>query len=118
MVNTFNSIQFRNAFTNSIYHYNVFWLVTVDYKYFITDNMTKCNTCKINKHRTILIVIGIGTTTCLIEKGRHITKSSPCNEDPFTPNSLYSKTGVYKGIHFFLILVKNIDCGYSLEPPH
>ena len=30
---------------------------------------------------------------------------------------LYSKTGVYMCIHFFLILLKNIDCGYSLEPP-
>ena len=30
---------------------------------------------------------------------------------------LYSKTGVYRGIHFFLFLFKNIDCGYSLEPP-
>ena len=36
---------------------------------------------------------------------------------PETP-LLYSKTGVYKGIHyFFLFLLKNIDCGYSLEPP-
>ena len=27
---------------------------------------------------------------------------------------LYSKTGVYRGIHyFFLFLLKNIDCGYS-----
>ena len=27
-----------------------------------------------------------------------------------------SKIGVYRGIHFFLFLLKNIDCGYSLEP--
>ena len=32
-----------------------------------------------------------------------ITKTSPCNEDPLTPPLLYSKTGVYKGIHYFLI---------------
>ena len=31
---------------------------------------------------------------------------------------VYSKTGVYRGILFFLFLLKNIDCGYSLEPPH
>ena len=31
---------------------------------------------------------------------------------PFTP-LLYSKTGVYRGIHFFLFLLQNIDCGYS-----
>ena len=36
---------------------------------------------------------------------------------PYTP-VLYSKTGVYWGKHFFLFLLQNIDCGYSLEPPH
>ena len=37
---------------------------------------------------------------------------------PETP-VLYSKTGVYRGKHyFFLFLLKTIDCGYSLEPPH
>ena len=31
---------------------------------------------------------------------------------------LCSKTGVYRGIYyFFIFLLKNIDCGYSLEPP-
>ena len=35
----------------------------------------------------------------------------------YTP-LLYSKTVVYRGIHnFFLFQLKNIDCGYSLEPP-
>ena len=29
---------------------------------------------------------------------------------------LYSKTGIYRGIHFFLFLLYNIDCGYSFEP--
>ena len=32
---------------------------------------------------------------------------------PYTP-LLYSKTGVYRSIP---ILLQNIDCGYSLEPP-
>ena len=36
---------------------------------------------------------------------------------PLNP-TLYSKTGVYRGIHFFLFLLKIIDCGYSLKPPH
>ena len=32
---------------------------------------------------------------------------------------LYSKTGVYRGTHyFFLILLKIINCGYSCKPPH
>ena len=35
---------------------------------------------------------------------------------PETP-LLYSKTGVYRGVHFFFISAQNIDCGYSLEPP-
>ena len=48
----------------------------------------------------------------------YIMKTSPCNEDPpYTP-LLYNKTGVYRGIHFFLIFALNIDCGYSLETPH
>ena len=37
---------------------------------------------------------------------------------PSTP-ILYSKNGVYRDIHyFFLFLLKNIDCVYSLESPH
>ena len=45
----------------------------------------------------------------------HANKSVKCIT-PYTP-LLYSKTGVYSGIHFFLCFLKNIDCGYSLEPP-
>ena len=33
---------------------------------------------------------------------------------PYTP-LLYSETGVFKGIHFFLFLIQNIHCGYPLE---
>ena len=50
-----------------------------------------------------------------------ITTTSPCNEDPLTSHFYIVKlglTGVYRGIHFFLFLLQNIDCGYSLEPPH
>ena len=37
---------------------------------------------------------------------------------PLHPTFIYGKTGVYRGIYyFFLFLLKNIDCGYSLEPP-
>ena len=36
---------------------------------------------------------------------------------PLNPTFIYSKTGVYKGIHHFsYICSKSIDCGYSLEP--
>ena len=40
--------------------------------------------------------------------------TDPCTVDPL----LYSKTGVYRGTHYFLIFAQNIDCGYTLEPPH
>ena len=30
---------------------------------------------------------------------------------------LYSKTWVYSGIPIFIILLQNINCGFSLEPP-
>ena len=41
------------------------------------------------------------------------------NSDPLISHFYIVKTGVYRGIHyFFLFLLKNIDCGYSLEPPH
>ena len=30
---------------------------------------------------------------------------------------LNGKTGVYRGMHHFSYFAKNIDCGYSLEPP-
>ena len=47
---------------------------------------------------------------------------SVCFIPPYTP-LLYGKTGVYRGIFtgvyiIFLFLLLNIDCGYSLEPPH
>ena len=48
----------------------------------------------------------------------HITKTCLYNFDPLKPHFYIVKlgfTGVY--IIFFLFLLKNIDCGYSLEPP-
>ena len=30
---------------------------------------------------------------------------------------LYSKAVVYRGLQF-LVLIQNIDCGHTLEPPH
>ena len=46
-----------------------------------------------------------------------ITKTRLYNFDPFKPHFLYSKTGVYRGIHYFFILLKDIECRCSLEPP-
>ena len=40
---------------------------------------------------------------------------SVCLIPPYNP-LLYSKTGVYKGLPYFLIFALKIYCGYSLEP--
>ena len=48
-----------------------------------------------------------------------ITKTCLYNFDPLKPHFYIVKlvfTGVY--IILLLLLLKNIDCGYSLEPPH
>ena len=48
----------------------------------------------------------------------YIMKTSPCNVYPREPHFYIAKLG-YAGVHlFFLFLLQNIDCGYSLEPPH
>ena len=49
---------------------------------------------------------------------RVITKTCPCNVYPLEPHFYIAKLG-YAGVYlFFLFLLQNIDCGYSLEPPH
>ena len=48
----------------------------------------------------------------------NITKTCPCNVYPLEPHFYNAKLG-YAGLYiFFLFLLQNIDCGYSLEPPH
>ena len=47
----------------------------------------------------------------------NIRKTCPCNEYPLNPHFYIAKLG-YAGVYlFFLFLLQNIDCGYSLEPP-
>ena len=47
----------------------------------------------------------------------YITKTCPCNVYPLEPHFYIAKLG-YAGVYlFFLFLLQNIDCGYSLEPP-
>ena len=42
----------------------------------------------------------------------------PCNVDPLTPHFYIVKVG-FTGVYIiFLFLLRNIYCGYSLEPPH
>ena len=46
-----------------------------------------------------------------------IRKTFPCNIYPLKPH-FYIVTQGFAGVHlFFLSLLQNIDCGYSLEPP-
>ena len=46
-----------------------------------------------------------------------ITKTCLYNYDPLKPHFYIVKLGLQGYILFFLFLLKNIDCGYSLEPP-
>ena len=49
---------------------------------------------------------------------KHITKTYLYNFDPLKPHFYILKLG-FTGVYIiFLFLLKNIDCGYSLEPPH
>ena len=47
----------------------------------------------------------------------NVRKTCPCNVYPPEPHLYMAKLG-YAGVYlFFLFLLQNIDCGYSLEPP-
>ena len=47
----------------------------------------------------------------------YIRKTCPCNVYPLKPHFYIVKLG-FAGVYlFFLFLLLNIDCGYSLEPP-
>ena len=52
-----------------------------------------------------------------IDRTTRQRKTCPCNEYPPEPHFYIAKLG-YAGVClFFLFLLQNIDCGYSLEPP-
>ena len=79
-----------------------FW-ITKDSRFLHANKEDSDQTTRM--HRLIWIFVG---RTC-----KNIMKTSL-----YICPLLYSKTGVYRGMHyFFLFLLKNIDCGYSLEPP-
>ena len=46
----------------------------------------------------------------------YIMKTRLYNFDPLKPHFYIVKLG-FTGVYIFLFLLKNIDCGYSLEPP-
>ena len=47
----------------------------------------------------------------------NIMQTGPCNVHPFTRHFQIVKLGVIGVFIIFLFLLKNIDCGYLLEPP-
>ena len=53
-----------------------------------------------------------GTLSC-----NTIRKTCPCNVYPLEPHFYIAKLGYARVYLFFLFLLQNIDCGYSLEPP-
>ena len=54
---------------------------------------------------------------CVIPRMICITKTCLYNVDPLKPHFNIVKLG-FTGVYIiFLILLKNIDCGYLLEPP-
>ena len=48
----------------------------------------------------------------------HIMKTRLYNFDPLKPHFYIVKLKENRVYIIFLFLLKNIDCGYSLEPPH
>ena len=52
---------------------------------------------------------------CYLET-KHL-KTCPCNIYPLLPHFYIAKLGYAEVYLFFLFLLLNIDCGYSLEPP-
>ena len=53
----------------------------------------------------------------LYQPAKHMTKTRPCNLQRFFSN-MKKENFIGNFLIFFLFLLQNIDCGYSLEPPH
>ena len=70
------------------------------------SRISQCSVRKLKKKRNLKS-----------EKCITIRKTCPCNVNPLEPHFFIAKQG-YGGVYlFFLFLLQNIDCGYSLEPP-
>ena len=46
-----------------------------------------------------------------------ITKTCPCNKEGFF-SLVKFENSIRKKLDIFLIFAQNIECGYTLEPPH
>ena len=65
----------------------------------------------------ILDLQGCEVSSCEQPSRTTITKTRLYNFDPLKPHFYILKLG-FTGVYIiFIILLKNIDCGYSLEPP-
>ena len=66
----------------------------------------------------ILILNSFYNTSIAVCTQFRITKTCLYNFDPLEPHFYIEKLG-FTGVYIiFLISAQNIDCGYSLEPPH
>ena len=65
---------------------------------------------------TINMKLWLGTICFHVSRFR-ITKTYLYNSDPLKPHFYIVKLG-FTGVYSIFFLLKNIDCGYSLEPPH
>ena len=91
-------------------HYNHRQLAEVPWK--LTFNFY--NTIRIDDRQTD----GLGGQTHWHPKWKYITKTCLYKFDPLKPHFYIVKLG-FTGVYIiFHISAQNIDCGYSLEPPH
>ena len=68
-------------------------------------------------HLSCLWCLGRGVLHACGISGYLITKTYLYNFDPLKPHFYIVKLGFTGYTLFFLFLLRNIDCGYSLEPP-
>ena len=66
---------------------------------------------------SIVSCLNVSFRQLITSVGEDIRITCPCNEHPLTPHFYIEKVGFTRVYIFFLFLLKNIDCGYSLEPP-
>ena len=68
-------------------------------------------------HNLVLFVVVNGTVIANLDITLKL-RTCPCNVYPLEPHFYIAKLG-FAGVYlFFLFLLQNIDCGYSLELPH
>ena len=69
---------------------------------------------------TFVIIFNVYSDDTIITVTTTITpirKTCPCSVYPLKPHFYIAKLG-FAGVYlFFIFLLQNIDCGYSLEPP-